>query len=58
MASGLLDEIGVRVDDERAVTDAAVMLPAVLAGRLGIERPRVAAEAFPAEIVLRAIAVD
>ena len=32
-----LDGLGVKFDDERAVSDAGVMLVATLAGRLGIE---------------------
>ncbi len=37
MVSGLPDATRVLFDDERAVANAGVMLPAVLAGRLGIE---------------------
>ncbi|HLH64791.1 MAG TPA: hypothetical protein VKV27_03765 [Solirubrobacteraceae bacterium] len=33
-----LDGLQVKFDDERAVSDAVVMLVATLAGRLGIER--------------------
>jgi hypothetical protein len=38
MVKGLPDATRVRFDDERAVANAGVLLPAVLAGRLGIER--------------------
>jgi Transposase DDE domain group 1 len=37
MVNGLPDAMRVRFDDERAVANAGVLLPAVLAGRLGIE---------------------
>ena len=37
MVKGLSDAARVVFDDERAVTNAGLMLPAVLAGRLGIE---------------------
>jgi hypothetical protein len=38
MVKGLPDATRVLFDDERAVANAGVLLPAVLAGRLGIER--------------------
>ena len=34
----VLDGVRVEFDDERAVANAGVLLPAVLAGRLGIEQ--------------------
>ena len=37
MVKGLSDAARVVFDDERAVANAGVVLPAVLAGRLGIE---------------------
>jgi hypothetical protein len=37
MVNGLPDATRVRFDDERVVANAGVLLPAVLAGRLGIE---------------------
>jgi hypothetical protein len=37
MVNGLSDATRVRFDDERVVANAGVLLPAVLAGRLGIE---------------------
>ena len=37
MVNGLPDATRVRFDDERAVANAGVLLPAVLADRLGIE---------------------
>jgi hypothetical protein len=37
MVNGLPDAMGVVFDDERAIANAGVLLPAVLAGRLGIE---------------------
>jgi hypothetical protein len=37
MVNGLSDATRVVFDDERAVANAGMMLPAVLAGRLGIE---------------------
>jgi len=36
-ASQILDRVEVRFDDERAVADAGLVLPATLAGRLGLE---------------------
>lgn len=39
MVKGLPDATRVVFDDQRAVADAGVMVPAVLAGRLGIEAP-------------------
>jgi hypothetical protein len=37
MVNGLPDATRVRFDDERVVANAGILLPAVLAGRLGIE---------------------
>ena len=37
MVKGLSDAAGVVFDDERVVANAGLMLPAVLAGRLGLE---------------------
>ena len=37
MVNGLPDSTRVVFDDERAVANAGVVLPAVLAGRLGLE---------------------
>ena len=37
MVKGLPDALRVVFDDERVVANAGVMLPAVLAGRLGLE---------------------
>jgi hypothetical protein len=37
MVNGLPDAMRVRFDDERVVANAGVLLPAVLAGRLGIQ---------------------
>ena len=39
MVKGLPDAMRVVFDDERAVANAGVLLPAVLAERLGIEAP-------------------